>query len=178
MGLADWIGEVVVDGWSFFQHYIWPRFLQVVLAWYDHPDMLWTILPLLASTTLIVVYFGRYKTEKLGWNTAFGNTISLFFVIASLSRDLILRYTPKDFLDMSSPYLLRFDQPLFQMVFLVILGLEALLLMNINYYHRIPERWSFLISSAIPVNSISLLALLIIKGDVPLDRVTIYTAVE
>ncbi len=139
--------------------------------------MLWTIIPLLAATTLMVLYFGRYKTEKLGWNTAFGNTISLFFVIASLAQGLILKYTPSDFFHPSATYLIVFDQPLYQLVFLSILGAEAVLLMNVNYYHRLPEWLSFYISSTIPINGLSLLAILVIKGDVPLDRITLYTAI-
>lgn len=165
------------DGVSFFQDGIWPRFLRIVLAWYNRPDMLWTIVPLLAATTLMVLYFGRYKTEKLGWNTAFGNTISLFFVIASLGQGLILKYTPSDFFDQAAPYLIVFDQPLYQLVFLSILGAEAVLLMNVNYCHKLPEWLSFFISSTIPINGLSLLAILVIKGDVPLDRITLYTAI-
>jgi len=171
------LSTVLSDVVSFFQASIWPRFLHIVLAWYDHPDMLWTIIPLLAATTLMVLYFGRYKTEKLGWNTAFGNTISLFFVIASLAQGLILKYTPSDFFDPAAAYLIVFDQPLYQLIFLSILGLEAVLLMNVNYYHRLPEWLSFYISSTIPMNGLSLLAILVIKGDVPLDRITIYTAI-
>ncbi|MEK6921550.1 MAG: hypothetical protein AABX82_06710, partial [Nanoarchaeota archaeon] len=65
---------------NYFSQSIFPRLGEFVNLPLAIPNILWTILPLLGIAFFIELYFGRYKTEELGWNTAFGNTISLLWV--------------------------------------------------------------------------------------------------
>jgi len=41
----------------------------------DNPDIVPTILPLVAGAVVIELYFGKHKTEELGWNTSVGNAV-------------------------------------------------------------------------------------------------------
>ncbi|MBD3354899.1 hypothetical protein GF361_02850, partial [Candidatus Woesearchaeota archaeon] len=56
------------------------RFMELVTAPYHHSELLWITIPLVAALILMDIYFGRYKKEELGWNTAVGNTLALAFV--------------------------------------------------------------------------------------------------
>ena len=77
---------------SFIQFELTPRFAELVQAPFSHPDMLWMALPLLVSTLFMQIYFGRYKSEKLSWNTAFSNSLILIFVGIDSIRFLIGSY--------------------------------------------------------------------------------------
>ena len=37
-------------------------------------------------TLIMTLYFGRHRDEELGWNTAFGNSLTLLFVSIDLFR--------------------------------------------------------------------------------------------
>ena len=51
-------------------------------------EVLWILAPLVITLILMEMYFGRYKEEELGWNTAFGNTLILIFISANLIHHL------------------------------------------------------------------------------------------
>ena len=62
------------------------RIIQIVLVPSYNPDVIWSIAPLFFGLVLMQMYFGKYKTEQLGWNTAFGNSVSLMWASAILFR--------------------------------------------------------------------------------------------
>src|SRR3989344_9539006 len=41
----------------------------------------WLLSPVILFWFVIEIYFGRYKKEKLGWNTALGNGLSMFWIV-------------------------------------------------------------------------------------------------
>ena len=45
-----------------------------------NPQMIWITVPLVITTLLMTFYFGKHIKEQLGWNTALGNSVVLFFV--------------------------------------------------------------------------------------------------
>jgi hypothetical protein len=55
-------------------------FIELVSAPFKNPFLLWQIIPLLGLWVILELYFGYYKHEKLGWNTALANGVSLFWV--------------------------------------------------------------------------------------------------
>ena len=44
-------------------------------------SVLWVILPIFLFWIMLEFYFDTHKEETLGWNTAFGNGLSLFGVL-------------------------------------------------------------------------------------------------
>src|SRR3989344_25778 len=79
---------------------VWQRVLEILQAPLIMKDMLFILLPLLVVLLIIELYFGRYKYEKLGWNTAVGNSLALFFVGMNLlyflyTNNLLFVESPK-----------------------------------------------------------------------------------
>ena len=56
------------------------RLIQILIVPQYFPQLIWLILPLFFGLVMIQMYFGRYKTEQIGWNTAYANTVSLIWV--------------------------------------------------------------------------------------------------
>jgi hypothetical protein len=145
---------------SFFSHGVWPKMQEIVTAPYHHSEILWTILPLVITTFMIDLYFGRHKTEELGWNTAFGNTISLLWVTTALFRFMYEEYGSWVFTTWDPTG----HTP--TVILVMVIACWAFLLAIFNYYHILPKAVSFVMSSAVPVNISALLAVIIVIGKV------------
>ncbi|MFH1592804.1 MAG: hypothetical protein ABIB47_05550 [Candidatus Woesearchaeota archaeon] len=140
-----------------------PRLKLIVTTPFTQPDLLWLVIPLIFVLFAIQLYFGRNRTEQLGWNTAFGNSVSLFWVIV-----LLLRFTLED-TPLSE---LLGGRAYKELILIVILAVWTIILLSFDYYHIIPRKLAFLLSSSIPINTIAFLFIVIILGDVPFDSTT------
>jgi len=120
-------------------------------------DMLWILIPLLFTLFLMELYFGRYKFEELGWNTAFSNTLVLIFVSLDLLR-----------------YLYNNGELIFGLKTILVGSVIFLgvILTFFNFFHILPKELGFTISSKFPMNFLALCSLLIIYSRVPLDFAT------
>jgi hypothetical protein len=148
---------------AFFRDGVLPSMKELILTLYGQPEVLWMVLPLFLSTVLIGLYFGRHKTEELGWNTAFGNTVSLLWVTTGLIRFLYEKHQTWDI----------FIHPAEELPIVIIvslLGVWGLTLALCNYYHTIPKLVSFFISSSVPINITALLAIIIVVGEHPITK--------
>ncbi len=97
-------------------------------------DGLWIVLPLVLIMVLIQFYFGRHRSEELGWNSAFGNAISLLWICVILWKFLIVNYS--------------FGEPLINKFFLMIaLSLLVFALLFCNFFHILPKKFAFVVSS-------------------------------
>jgi len=138
-------------------HEVVARIWVILKAVYTHPEMLWLITPVVISMVLISYYFGKYKKEELGWNTAFGNSIVMLFACVDLFRHLHGRE------------LLGFNT--YTMLVAVVMG-EGVLLMLLNFLHALPKSFAFALSSGMTVNSILIFLVVIVYGQVQLDYIT------
>jgi len=138
-----------------------PRMLEIVLTPFVHPEIFWIILPLIAATMLVIFYFGRYRNEELGFSSAFSNNIALMFVGINLMQQL------------SSNNLLLTNKALF-IYAIIVYNLVQLVL---NYFHLMPKKISFVINSAVPVNVITYLAILIVYSNIAVDFSTIIASI-
>ncbi len=124
----------------------------------SNENLMWILVPLFLTLILMELYFGRYKKEELGWNTAFGNSLILIFVSANLINHLINNN-------------LWADPVKAGVVFtLLILGFTLTLL---DYFHALPEKLAFTVSSKFPISFIAFLAILFVYIDIPLDTTTL-----
>lgn len=155
---------------KYFSEGIFPRFNELVQTPLTNPDILWTILPLLGIAFFLELYFGRYKTEELGWNTAFGNTISLLWVTTALFRFMYETHGSMIFREWN----LAGNTP--TMILIYALGLWSLLLAISNFFHILPKQISFFVSSTIPVNVSAVVTTLLVIGEFQIDRVTLTAA--
>ncbi len=145
----------------------WDRTMELVLAPLDQQDMLWTAIPLLIATLFMTLYFGRYKKEELGWNTAFGNTMVFLFVAISIIRKMYEQGGSFDNL---------FSSNLYTVLSLCLIG-GGILLMLFTYFHLLPKRFAFFIFSAPPINVTVYVIMAIVYADVIPDSITVLAAV-
>ena len=154
---------------NFFVDSIFPRFLEMVFVTIQKKETLEILIPLMITLFLVQLYFGRNKDEQIGWNTAYANCIVLLFVIAHLGTYVYEKY--------GSGALYMFGSTAYyKTLFVLILGLVALSLMFIDYFHSIDERFSFLMSSSIFINVISFIGVVLVYSDITFDWTTVFAS--
>lgn len=160
-------GSQIIDFWSTM---VFPRLGEMIDTPVSNPEILWTILPLLVTAFFVELYFGRNKTEELGWNTAFANCISLLWVTTALVRFMYELHG-------KSIFQLVWAETAPFMLLIALLGFWSLMLGICNFFHILPKSVSFFASSTIPVNVTAVIAVVLVIGQFPLDRVTLFAAV-
>ena len=144
-------------------------FNQILLAFTKDPSIWWLIAPVVLFWVIIEIYFGRYKNERLGWNTALGNGLSMFWIVVISLKTL-------------------FDKSLGlysndKLFFIIFIAVYSFFIILISFTHRIKENLFFLIASPTIVYFLSLIAilwinnLLLIDLWVAADLIILYVAV-
>jgi len=162
------VGIVMNTTWNYLSTDLFNRSRDMVEAPARIPEMLWMLLPLLATLILMEFYFGRYKDEELGWNTAFGNALVLMFVAIDLFRHL---YGP------TGSTVLQFVATATDIKIIVplLVALMALILIFIDFFHFIPKKIAYIMSSPIYINLIGLLGIIVVYTvNIPLDWTTVF----
>ena len=143
---------------------IFEMFRLIIQAPRHFPEMIWILIPLTLTLLLIELYFGRYIEEELGWNTAFGNTLVLIFVAIDLAKHLYL----------TNGSMFIFD---FKLAIVLAVLLEGLLLTFLDYFHSLPKKVAFQISSKFPTNYVAYIAIILVYTNpeyIPLDSITFF----
>ena len=117
--------------------------------------VLWLLIPLLLLWITLEIYFDVYRDEKLGWNTALGNGITLFWISADVMR-AVFAAEPAEFW-------LRFSIN-------VVVMLYAFLIIYLSFGHKISEKWDFVLASPTPIYYIAAITILWGYGSLPFNR--------
>jgi len=141
------------------------RLIQIVLVPYFEYSVIWVIAPLLFALIMIQMYYGKYKTEQMGWNSAFGNTVSLMWAIAILVKFMYEQYGL--WYSWNTPGLQG------QIILIMALTVMTISLFVINYNHAIPRKLAVFLSDTIPTTIIAYLSIVIIMGGIPVDIATL-----
>lgn len=136
---------------------LYERFLEILLAPYYFRDMLWMIVPIILTTLLMELYFGRYKYEEMGWSSVFGNSLVLIFVSIDLVRH-IYNLDGWQGLNVITP----------QTVLVVAVIFEGILLTLTGFYHLLPRGFAFELSSHLPINFIAYISVVLIYSGIPI----------
>lgn len=138
------------------------RMNDMVTAPLKDVEMLWSVIPLVVSFVVIQLYFGRYKEEELGWNTAVSNSLVWVFVGTNLLRHV---YNTGGFsLDESRT-----------LIAMSVMGLGFLILF-LNFNHLWPESLAFTLSSSLIINYHAFITILFVHTKIALDIVTVLAA--
>lgn len=135
------------------------RIIEILSAPFEIKEMLFILLPLLVILIVIELYFGKYRYEKMGWNTAVGNSLVLFFVGMNLLNFL---YGQGLFLQ---------EQPKTTLAFIVVV--ESLFLLFINFFHIFPQEITFGISSPLILNFFGAASIIMVYSSLPFDYFTL-----
>jgi len=127
----------------------------------NNEGLIWALIPILATLILIELYYGRYRREEIGWNTAFGNSLILIFVSADLIKRLIQTNTLG-----TDPIKTG-----------IVVGLIAtgFILTFVDFFHAMPKEWAFALSSKLPTSFLAIIATLFIYINIPIDYITAAT---
>ena len=148
------------------------RLITLLKAPAYNPNMIWIITPLILTLLIMTLYFGKYITEELGWNTAVGNSLVLVYTSIDLLRMIynggIITYAPT---------LINFVvDPVKSLVALGV-GLFGLGLMLINFTHTLPKKVAYVFSSPLPISIIAYIALAVAYVDLEFSLLTISAGV-
>ncbi|MFH2023198.1 MAG: hypothetical protein ABIJ10_02685 [Candidatus Micrarchaeota archaeon] len=144
------------------------RLIVLVQAPLLDQQMLWTAAPLVIATLFMTLYFGKYKQEELGWNTAFGNTMVFLFISINIIY-YMLSSSNGSWSDLMA-------NNLFLTTTMALFG-GAITLMAITYYHLLPKKVAFFLFSAPPVNVSVYVIMTIVYTGVPADIITLGAAI-
>lgn len=139
------------------------RFAQLVGGPFENPQMLWIALPLIITLIVVELYFKKYKDEKLGWNTALTNALVLFFVALNLVQRVFTFYQGS------------FWSKLISLGFLIsfIILIIGITLFFADFFHRIPKKIAFVLSSHLAINMTAYVAIVLVYNRIPLDFFTV-----
>jgi len=146
-----------------------PRLSDLVSAPWQNPNMIWILAPMLITLLLMEFYFGRYSKEELGWNTAVGNALVLIFVSIDLFRHIFTT-------NLGAITHTVFVYNLKEVFIASIIGASAIWLLLVDFFHLLPKRLAFLISSSLPINLIAYLGIVVVYSNFPLDNPTLLAA--
>lgn len=126
---------------------------QFVRAPIENPELLPSILPIVAGAIVIELYFGKHKQESLGWNTSVGNAI--IWVTTGLN--------------------LYMTETLTQPEFYATAGLVGLGLVvgYMDFFHKWSSTVAFLLSSSGIVYTLAYILVIVVKTDLTLDQHTL-----
>ena len=155
------VEEIIIE----FSH----RFTALLTTPSQRPEMLWIVFPLLIIIVMMTFYFSKYKEEELGWNTALGNSLILVFVSVDLLRT-ISNTTASGALE-------NLLANMGATIIALLLFMEGLLLLFVNFYHVLPKKIAFVLSSPLSVNLLAYVTIAIIYSRLPIDLFTISAAI-
>lgn len=136
------------------------RYLDILTFPLDHPEFVPSLIPLFLGLFIMQLYFGRYRYEELGWNSAVSNAVLLITTGISLVLQLGLQ-----------PFA---SGPRSVVAYgIVVTGLIILLL---NFYHIWPAEIAFNVSSAFTSYTLAYLAIAIAYKGLPLTDDTLTAA--
>ena len=152
---------------DFFLHDVIPRFKEIVSAPFVQKEMFWSVIPLVIIIFFMQLYFGRWKNEKLGWNSVFANFISMMFIAVGL-----LNYISKNYI---LEEILFFGTPFYKALLVGILILQVLFMMVFTFMHAIPKKISFFVGSPLTIYTLGFVIIVLVYSTIPLDTTTLIT---
>lgn len=142
------IGEILTNLGKSFVDIIKPAFVD--------PSILWFLGPVFLFWFIFEVYFSRYKKEELGWNTALGNGLSVFWIII-----VSIKYLFENHLE-------NFEWIKF--IALLTIMIYAIFIIINSFSHKIREKVSFLLASPTITYYLSGVAILWTYGKLEITR--------
>jgi len=139
---------------AFFNELI-NRFELILNAPFQDLSVWWVLFPVILFWITLELYFGKHKSEELGWNTALGNGISLTWITLTLMKFLF---------DNS---LERFTWPKFILVFLIMI--YGFFIAYISFMHKFKSKVTFKLASPSPVYYLASIAILWSYGSLIID---------
>jgi hypothetical protein len=134
-------------------------FLDILKSPFVDLSILWVLIPIISLWLVLEIYFGRYKSESLGWNTALGNGISLLWVNIENMRYLFSQQ-PENFL-------VRFI-PVGMIIF------YGIFIVYISFTHKFSSKITYALAAPTPIYFLSSVSALWGHGSLKLTWFVIF----
>lgn len=96
-------------------------------------SILWFLTPLVLFWLILEIYFGRYKSEKLGWNSALGYGLSMFWIVIISFKTMF-----ENNFELFS---------ISKLLFVIFVAAYSIFIISISFTHRLKEKIFFLFTS-------------------------------
>lgn len=134
---------------------MWPSIKILIAAPFKEPSLLWQIAPILLIWVVMEFYFGTHKKETLGWNTALGNGLSLFWInIAGITH----LFSDKAAKFMWGPFIV-----------LLVITIYALFVIYVSFEHVFSAKWTYFLTTPNITYYFSIIAILYSYGTITLN---------
>ena len=128
------------------------RFVDIIKAPIDHPQMLWIIAPILIALIILQLYFARYRHVQNDYFSALSNAIFLIFVSADLLHFL------------ANNGLLFSDRVKTGIAFLIIIVGSVLII--VDFFRLLPAQTIFQLSSKATFYFMSYIAIILVYTNI------------
>lgn len=118
----------------------------ILLSPFKDPSLIWQIAPIFLLWGVMIFYFGTHKHEELGWNTALGNGVSLFWIIISAMQYI--------FSNSSSEFTYT------KFFLIMVIAIYAIFIVIISFKHTFSDKLTYALASPSPVYYFSAIVLL------------------
>lgn len=108
-------------------------FVGIFKPMFVDPSLFWYLGPILLFWFILEIYFSKYKSEELGWNTALGNGLSVFWVITISVKYLFDNH--------------RENFSWMKFIALILILFYAVFIIINSFSHKLHEKLSFLLAS-------------------------------
>ena len=132
-------------------------FGEIGRAFTEGTSIWWLLAPLILFWLVLEFYFGRFKKEKLGWNTALGNALSIFWLII-ISVMKMFEIGLKEYNTAS-------------LFFLLGICLYTIGIIIFTFTHKLKEDFDYLMASPTPIYFLSMIAVLISHGPLAINGI-------
>jgi hypothetical protein len=125
-------------------------FKEIFSAPLNDLSILWLLIPIILFWFIMEVYFGRYKTEKLGWNSALGYGLSMFWIVVISFKTIFENNFELFSID--------------KLLFVIFVAAYSVFIIFISFTHRLKAKIFFLFTSPTIVYFLFGISLLLVNG--------------
>jgi len=112
-------------------------------------SILWLLIPIILFWLVMEVYFGRYKEEKLGWNSALGYGLSMFWIVVISFKTIFENNFELFSID--------------KLLFVIFVAVYSVFIIFVSFTHRLKAKIFFLFTSPTIVYYLFAIALLLVN---------------
>ena len=112
-------------------------------------SILWLLTPIILFWIIMEIYFARYKEEKLGWNSALGYGLSMFWIVVISFKTLFENNFELFSID--------------KLLFVIAVAAYSIFIIFVSFTHRLKEKIFFLFTSPTLVYFLFGIALLLVN---------------
>ncbi|MDP7476796.1 MAG: hypothetical protein QF655_04155 [Candidatus Woesearchaeota archaeon] len=136
-------------------------FVEIFSAPFRDSSIWWVLTPIILFWLVLEVYFGMYKGEKLGWNTALGNGLNLFWVVVISLKALFTKNLELFSID--------------KLIAVIVIAVYSGFIISVSFTHKLKENIFFLFASPTTIYYLSGITILWIHG---LINITLWVIID